>query len=439
MTDQGPLDVTVRLDPEEDAGLHRALVDLVPEDRADRMMQWARLGHLVMSMARVAPGREAMSEYFSEFTHQTNALKETIEEHVRLFRQKTTRSDGDLGEQFVRERLFDAFGGGGDTFEVWSDTGHQGDVIGRMAVPNAPPRRVLIEVKDYTGAVKSKEVDKFRKDLRENPDVIAGLFISLRSSIENKPGMVHIEVEDGRPAIYIAQEAPGQQIFVMAWSVLRMMLATKTIPAAPGLTDLASASALRIHAEVDAFVEANSANVSRIEDIRRNATSISKAADEIKDEAVRLEADLTSQAKHLGRILANEARTLASGTQAPPVPVPWSEDQWLDGFEKVGTSLDIHQANLVALHRWLCGVPGVTGEWTEKGIKLFVNGTERFEITVLSTGLRFVIPETLVDQLGLEYAWEKDKVGQVRFTKGKSVTLDPTPLMAAREAPTQTR
>lgn len=433
MSDPTPIDITIQLDPEEDGALHGALVDLATDDRADRVMQWARLGHLVMSMARVAPGKEAMSEYFSEFTQQTKDLKETIEEHVHLFRQKTTRSDGDLGEQFVRERLFDAFGSDGDTFEVWSAAGHQGDVLGRIAVPNAAPRRVLIEVKDYTGAVKGKEVDKFRKDMRENPDVVAGLFVSLRSSIENKPGMVHIEVEDGRPAIYVAQEAPGQQLFVMAWTVVRMMVTTETLPTAHGLVDLAASSAIRIRAEVDAFVESNSANVSRIEDIRRNANSIGKSADAIKDEAVRLEADLTSQAKHLGRILANEAQTLASGTQSPPVPVPWSEDQWLDGFEKAGAALDIHRANLVALHRWLCGIEGVAGEWTDKGIIISVHGTERFEVTTLSNGLRFVIPEELVDQLGLEANWEKNKSGQLLFKKGKSVTLDPTPLLAVLE------
>ena len=434
MSEPTPIDIRVQLDPEEDAALHDALVDLADDDRADRVMQWARLGHLVMSMARVAPGREAMSEYFSEFTQQTNALRETIEEHVSLFRQKTTRSDGDLGEQFVRERLFDAFGSDGDTFEVWSSAGHQGDVLGRIAIQNAAPKRVLIEVKDYSGAVKGKEVDKFRKDLRENPDVAAGLFVSLHSTIENKPGMVHIEVEDGRPAIYVAQEAPGQQLFVMAWTVLRMMVSTETVPSAPGLVDLAAASAIRIRAEVDAFVESNSANVSRIEDIRRNANTIGKSADAIKDEAVRLEADLSSQAKHLGRILANEAHTLASGAQAPPVPVPWSEDQWLDGFETAGAALDIHRANLVALHRWICGVEGVTGEWTDKGIKIFVDDTERIEIIALSTGLRFVIPEELVEQLGIEADWEKNKTGRLLFKKGKSVTLDPTPLMAALEA-----
>ncbi|MBM4371989.1 MAG: restriction endonuclease, partial [Deltaproteobacteria bacterium] len=230
--------VNVTFDADNDPAVCETLCGLADVDRPERVRQWARLGHLVMSMARVAPGKEALREYLSDFSRDTEELRRTIQSHLEMFRQKTTRADGDLGERFVREQLFDAFKEDGDTFEVWSSTGHQGDLVGRMAAQDRPPRRILVEVKDYTHPVPSGEVDKFRRDLRENTDMQAGIFVSLRTPITGIPGRVRMDVEDGRPVVYVAQEAAGQQLFVVAWAMLRGLLDRAERPAPAGLQDL---------------------------------------------------------------------------------------------------------------------------------------------------------------------------------------------------------
>jgi len=111
MTDEttDAIAVTVEFSADQDPAVCETLGGLAEAERPERVRQWARLGHLVMSMARVAPGKEALREYLGDFTRDAEELREVIRDHLDMFRQKTTRADGDLGERFVREQLFDAF------------------------------------------------------------------------------------------------------------------------------------------------------------------------------------------------------------------------------------------------------------------------------------------------------------------------------------------
>lgn len=426
------LEVALLLDSEEDGALYETLADVKEADRPERVKQWARLGHLVMSMARVAPGKEAMREYLADFTDTADRLADKIEGHVRMFDQKTIRSDGDLGERYVREQLFGAFGGNGDSFEVWSATGHQGDLVGRMARPDSAPLKVLVEVKDYTRDVPSGEVEKFRSDIKENPDMAAGIFVSLKTPVATVPGPVHMTVEDGRPVVYVAQEAPGQHLFVVAWAMLREFLHRDTRPRVPGGSEFTRLSARRIRGEVEVFLEEVSNDVSRIESITRSAKDIKFGADAIQAEASRLNAEVSIRARSLGRFLAAEADALEEGAAAEPLPVPWSESQWRAKFEEAGADWPkSHGANLTALLRWLTGIEGVSGEWQLKGIGISVNGIQRFSVTVLSNGLRFVFPGEVVKGAGLHCDWEKDKLGWLKFNRSASLNLDPEPILAA--------
>jgi hypothetical protein len=435
VSDSSPelIPVTVSFTPDQDPAVCETLGGLAEAERPERVRQWARLGHLVMSMARVAPGKEAMREYLSDFTRDAEELREVIRDHLDMFRQKTARADGDLGERFVREQLFDAFKDEGDTFEVWSAIGHQGDLVGRMAAADRPPRRILIEVKDYTHPVPGGEVDKFRRDIRENTEMQAGIFVSLRTPITGVPGRVRLDVEDGRPVVYVAQEAAGQQLFIVAWSLLRGLLNRGERAVPTPLQDLARMSAQRIQEEVEQYLADVSDYVSRIETISRDAGKIMDSASGIRAEAARLQANVNARAQSVGRVLRAEAATLRDASRSIPRTQPWSESEWRARFEKLdATDWDAaHGANLTALLRWMADFEGVSGTWTDKGMSISRNGTLRFEVTVLSNGLRITIPESLVTAAGIETAWEKDKVGQIKVNKGTSVNLDPTPILKA--------
>jgi hypothetical protein len=63
------------------------------------------------------------------------------------------------------------------------------------------------EVKNYTRYIETKEVEKFKRDLRLHPDVRGGVLVSLRTGISGKTrgGDIDLEfLEDGRPILYLS-------------------------------------------------------------------------------------------------------------------------------------------------------------------------------------------------------------------------------------------
>ena len=93
---------------------------------------------------------------------------------------------------------------------------------------NRSPAEVIIEVKDYVKSkqVPSKEVDKFRKDMKMNPHIEAGIFVSLHKDVATIKGPVHFEMIDNRPAIYVIQATSSEKLFILAWGLLEAMLTT---------------------------------------------------------------------------------------------------------------------------------------------------------------------------------------------------------------------
>lgn len=72
--------------------------------------------------------------------------------------------------------------------------------------------KIMVEVKNYTTTVGQKEIDKFHRDLSQNNDVKAGLFVSLYSPIVGIKETIQFEEEliHGRkvPIVYIQEFTP---------------------------------------------------------------------------------------------------------------------------------------------------------------------------------------------------------------------------------------
>ena len=423
------LDLSIQIEEESDAAIYKSLSDLAEQDRQDRMLQWIRLGHMVMTMASVAPGKESMREYFSDFTSQTDDLIKKLETHTDLFSKKTSRSDGDLGEKYVGQQLYSVYGEDGDSFEVWSSTGHQGDLIGKIAVADKLPQSVLIEVKDYTSIVPSKEVDKFRRDMRENPEMKAGIFISLQSGITGFSQPLTISSEEGRPVVYIAQDVPGQQLFVAVWAMLKSILRNSSNIPEFSSNDLMLMTSKRIFSEIEYYLNEISDDVSKIESIKRASKNISDSVKSIDEESNRLEANITSRANSLGRFLKAETETLQLGSKSKIRKIPWSESEWKNKFIECGADWDkAHGANLTALLRWMSDIDGINGKWLDNGIEIFINDSLKFTLSILAGGLRVTIPEEILKSTELIYDWEKGKPGIIKFNKSSGVNLDPEPI-----------
>lgn len=135
--------------------------------------------------------------------------KQTEELHALadLVRKKPTASSKAKGSEYeaeFRERLVAAFGTG-DRFRLQdsaaSGIGHAGDYL-----MNWGDHTILWEVKNYDRPVPSAEVDKYRRDMKENTQVRVGVMISRFTPITGKvaTGDREIEIYEGKLLIYLS-------------------------------------------------------------------------------------------------------------------------------------------------------------------------------------------------------------------------------------------
>lgn len=138
--------------------------------------------------------------------HTTEELAQLIE--LGYYAQKTSRRleqsavKGQIGEEHVYNALK-------PHFKIQS--------TGKMAKSgdfqiNTDYGKIMVEVKNYTTTVGQKEIDKFHRDLSQNNDVKAGLFVSLYSPIVGIKETIQFEEEliHGRkvPIVYIQEFTP---------------------------------------------------------------------------------------------------------------------------------------------------------------------------------------------------------------------------------------
>ena len=102
---------------------------------------------------------------------------------------------GDIGEIAILEQCNKDF-----PHITWNKVGNEKgggkcDIVGNG--------NIAIEVKNYDTSIRKKEIDKFRKDMKNNKHYKAGLFISLNKvKMHDKPDC-HIELLEGKPLMYI--------------------------------------------------------------------------------------------------------------------------------------------------------------------------------------------------------------------------------------------
>ena len=102
---------------------------------------------------------------------------------------------GDIGEIAILEQCKKDF-----PQITWKKVGNEKgggkcDIVGNDSI--------ALEVKNYDTSIRKKEIDKFRRDLKNNKSYKSGLFISLsKVKMHDKPDC-HIELIDGKPLMYI--------------------------------------------------------------------------------------------------------------------------------------------------------------------------------------------------------------------------------------------
>lgn len=89
---------------------------------------------------------------------------------------------------------------------------------------------IFIEVKTYQNNAPQKEVDKFYRDLEENPDAQAGIMVSLTSGIANKPKFCYEVLPGTSKPIVFVPNANGMECTecnTVIWAILFTTLVLK--------------------------------------------------------------------------------------------------------------------------------------------------------------------------------------------------------------------
>jgi hypothetical protein len=137
------------------------------------------------------------------YERQTEELR-VLADLVRKKPAAGSKAKGSEYETAFREKLVAAFGTG-DRFRITdsahSGIGHAGDYL-----MNWGDHTLLWEVKNYDRPVPSAEVEKFRRDMKENAQVRVGAMISRFTPITGRvaTGDREIEIYEGKLLIYLS-------------------------------------------------------------------------------------------------------------------------------------------------------------------------------------------------------------------------------------------
>jgi len=108
---------------------------------------------------------------------------------------------GQIGEQRIREIYESKY-----IIDDVSKQGRKGDIIlKRPATPEHPVQhQILTEVKNYTTAVGTAEVDKFYRDLVANSAIVGGIFISINTKIVGIPDDFYFTTRGDTPVVFVS-------------------------------------------------------------------------------------------------------------------------------------------------------------------------------------------------------------------------------------------
>ena len=141
---------------------------------------------------------------------QFQSNQDRIMDMVETFtgKTKTSQSKGAIAENFIEETLVKEFPN--HTVDRCSGTAHEAD----MQLLSTEHPKIIIESKNYTSPVQSKEIEKLKNDMKTT-DINFGIFISLNSKIIGKK---HMEFErfDNNVILYVSDIGFNRDFIIMS-------------------------------------------------------------------------------------------------------------------------------------------------------------------------------------------------------------------------------
>lgn len=125
----------------------------------------------------------------------------TIKDSSKNSENKASAILGQIGEDMIRKIYEKRF-----SIENVSKQGRTGDILIRRSADPARPNRqaILIEIKNYSTAVGSAEIEKFYRDLSANAAIGGGIFISLNTKITGFDSNLHFTKRGDMPIIFLS-------------------------------------------------------------------------------------------------------------------------------------------------------------------------------------------------------------------------------------------
>ena len=129
-------------------------------------------------------------------------------------KMKTSVSRGDIGENFIQEGLQIYFPN--DEIVRTSGTAHESDI----QLISDDSANIIIESKNYTSVVQTKEVEKFKKDMIRT-NIPFGIFISFSSKVIGKKNMEIEQFNDNMCILYLIDIGFSIDLIVLGINVMK--------------------------------------------------------------------------------------------------------------------------------------------------------------------------------------------------------------------------
>jgi uncharacterized Zn finger protein len=250
------------------------IVENVPAKQRDEIIEkYIILGEMVVSHASIATRKETVEEFFSPLRSDIEMIRKQLSQIV-----PTVTIPAKKGEITV-ETIFNSFKRHfmDDSFEDVSAIGKFADVLATTGDTETP---ILIELKDYTNTVPSKEIDKFWRDM-ERRGTRYGIFISMRSEIAKCSTCISLKTRMDKTAIFVVNSDLNWSGHLFALYVIKKLIELKAMKK----RELKGEELSKIIAKVNTHVQEiqkNTETINKIQDIAdRLKTTCNNRLDEL--------------------------------------------------------------------------------------------------------------------------------------------------------------
>ena len=175
-------------------------IDIARAEESTKTLLQYTLDEKQRSLERLEKEKDALSALFEKQTIELHNLNE----YIRRKPSTNVKTKGNDFETAFRAKLVQSFGVN-PHFAIEDSArngvGHAGDFKMKWNT-----QTILWECKDYDKPIPATEIEKFKRDMKENPDARVGVMVSRFTPIVGKTssGDRHIEFQEGKMYIYLS-------------------------------------------------------------------------------------------------------------------------------------------------------------------------------------------------------------------------------------------